>query len=123
MSGRWFRFYSAAMRDPKVAKLSDKQFRLKMMAAFDGVENEFSRHLKGPYERPLSNEWRELRGAVFERDDYTCTYCGERGGKLECDHIHPVCKGGGHDLENLTTACWSCNRAKAGKTLSEWRPN
>lgn len=28
MSGRWFRFYSAAMRDPKVAKLSDKQFRL-----------------------------------------------------------------------------------------------
>lgn len=28
MSGRWFRFYSAAMRDPKVARLTDKQFRL-----------------------------------------------------------------------------------------------
>ncbi len=28
MSGRWFRFYGAAMRDPKVARLTDKQFRL-----------------------------------------------------------------------------------------------
>ena len=28
MSGRWFRFYAAAMRNPKVARLSDKDFRL-----------------------------------------------------------------------------------------------
>ena len=28
MSGRWFRFYAEAMRNPKVARLSDKQFRL-----------------------------------------------------------------------------------------------
>jgi hypothetical protein len=28
MSSRWFRFYADAMRNPKVAKLSDKQFRL-----------------------------------------------------------------------------------------------
>lgn len=28
MSNRWFRFYSEAMRNPKIAKLNDKQFRL-----------------------------------------------------------------------------------------------
>jgi hypothetical protein len=28
MSARWFRFYSDALRNPKVAKLSDKEFRL-----------------------------------------------------------------------------------------------
>ncbi len=28
MSGRWFRFYADAIRNPKVARLSDKQFRL-----------------------------------------------------------------------------------------------
>ena len=30
MSGRWFRFYAKAMRDPKVLRLSDKDFRLWM---------------------------------------------------------------------------------------------
>ncbi|MEM9085323.1 MAG: hypothetical protein AAGB23_05320 [Pseudomonadota bacterium] len=28
MKGRWFRFYAAAMRHPKVARLSDKDFRV-----------------------------------------------------------------------------------------------
>lgn len=40
MSGRWFRFYSAAMRDPKVAKLTDKQFRLWMNLLAVASEND-----------------------------------------------------------------------------------
>lgn len=40
MSGRWFRFYSAAMRDPKVAKLSDKQFRLWVQLLAVASEND-----------------------------------------------------------------------------------
>lgn len=67
-------------------------------------------------------EWAEIRAAVFERDKFTCTYCGERGGKLECDHIHPISKGGSNELDNLTTACFACNRSKHSKTLAEWRP-
>lgn len=31
-------------------------------------------------------EWRK---AVFERDDYTCQFCGVRGTYLEADHIKP----------------------------------
>ncbi len=29
------------------------------------------------------------RARVFKRDDYTCQICGERGGKLDADHIKP----------------------------------
>lgn len=29
------------------------------------------------------------RLAVFERDDYTCALCGQRGGKLTVDHLLP----------------------------------
>lgn len=67
-------------------------------------------------------EWAEIRIAVFERDNFTCTYCGERGGRLECDHVHPLSKGGSNEMNNLTTACFKCNRSKHAKTLAEWRP-
>lgn len=68
-------------------------------------------------------EWGELRDMVFKRDNYTCTYCGQHGGRLECDHINPVANGGSHDASNLTTSCFSCNRAKSDKVVSiaEWR--
>lgn len=68
-----------------------------------------------------AKEWAAVRAQVFMRDDYTCTYCGERGGKLECDHIQPFSRGGSDDPENLTTACFACNRSKRDKTLAEWR--
>ena len=64
--------------------------------------------------------WRNLRKAVFHCDDYPCQYCGQRGGRLECDHIVPVAKGGQHGLDNLATACFACNRSKRDKTLDEW---
>ena len=36
-----------------------------------------------------SAAFREWREAVFERDNYTCVACGQRGGYLEPDHIKP----------------------------------
>lgn len=75
-----------------------------------------------PYERrPPRHEWRDIRTEVFRRDDFTCSYCGQRGGRLECDHVVPVARGGGHEPENLTTACYACNRAKGTLMLDEWR--
>lgn len=65
-------------------------------------------------------DWYPLRTMVFARDDYTCRYCGQRGGRLECDHVVPLAKGGSNDPENLTTACMPCNRSKRDKLLSEW---
>ena len=36
-----------------------------------------------------SMEYKLWREAVFERDNWTCVWCGERGGKLNADHIKP----------------------------------
>lgn len=33
-----------------------------------------------------SRLWRE---AIYQRNDYTCQICGQRGGKLQADHIKP----------------------------------
>lgn len=61
-----------------------------------------------------------VRFEVLKRDDFTCRYCGKRSPEvvLEVDHIVPVCDGGTDDPINLTTACWNCNRGKAGVSLA-----
>lgn len=117
---RWFRVYDDLIDDPKVQRLSGAVFKKKFFAALDGEQNEFS-HLVAPCSgRPSSAEWSAIRARIFERDNYTCQYCGERGKKLECDHVYPVSRGGTHDDDNLKTACRSCNRNKRNKTVEEW---
>lgn len=94
----------------------------------------------------------KYREQVFQRDDYTCQYCGtkvipkevftayskfagrdgfratgtnsERHGivlafRANADHVIPWAHGGRTNLENLVTACWSCNYGKGGYTLEE----
>ncbi len=39
---------------------------------------------------------------------------------IHCDHIVPISRGGGHNVENLCVACPECNHAKHVKPLSEW---
>jgi hypothetical protein len=36
-----------------------------------------------------SLEYKLWRTAVFDRDNYTCIWCGQWGGKLQADHIKP----------------------------------
>ena len=35
------------------------------------------------------SEYKLWRKSVFERDKYTCIFCGQHGGKLHADHIKP----------------------------------
>ena len=48
---------------------------------------------------------------VLERDDYTCQICGERGGKLQVDHIQPWADyvDGRFDMDNCRTLCMGCH--------------
>lgn len=57
---------------------------------------------------------KKLRFEVFKRDGFVCAYCGAAPPAvvLEVDHIDPVSKGGGNDINNLITSCFDCNRGK-----------
>lgn len=66
------------------------------------------------------SQWAKLRKKVFERDDFTCQYCGARGKPLECDHVLPISRGGPNEIDNLVTACKPCNQSKRNKTPTEW---
>lgn len=63
---------------------------------------------------------KKVRFEIFKRDAFACQYCGAHPPStvLECDHIVPVCEGGANDEDNLITACFDCNRGKAGISLS-----
>lgn len=57
---------------------------------------------------------------IMKDDDYTCQYCGQRGGKLTIDHKDPVSRGGSDDRSNLCVACHRCNCRKGAKTVTEF---
>jgi len=59
-----------------------------------------------------SNRYKEWRKEVFQRDDYMCQICGERGGHLHADHIQPfaVFYESRFDLDNGRTLCVTCHK-------------
>jgi len=63
----------------------------------------------------------DRRKTVFERDNWTCGYCGETVTveNASLDHIIPQAKGGSHNRKNLRTACLICNSIKSGKSEEE----
>lgn len=68
---------------------------------------------------------KKTRFSVFDRDNYTCRYCGrttDSGITLEVDHVVPRAKGGGDEMENLVTSCFDCNRGKSAKEIGTTAP-
>lgn len=77
------------------------------------------------------------KSKVYWKSSGKCWYCGEQlteeqiyddNGKAissisrwHVDHIFPLSKGGGYEIENLAPACISCNSSKSDMTLDEFR--
>ncbi len=69
------------------------------------------RRIRIPPRRILLN-----RKNLLIRDNYTCQYCGRKGGELTIDHVIPKHYGGRDVWENLVVACQACNHRKANRT-------
>ena len=72
--------------------------------------------------KPIS---KRVRFAVFERDKFTCQYCGKIPPEvtLELDHIVPHSKGGTDEDVNLTTSCRDCNAGKSDLEIGRFAPS
>ena len=76
-----------------------------------------------------TKRWQRVRKEVFVRDRYRCCACG-RAGRLECDHIVPLQRGGDpYAFGNLQTLCVRCHLEKTARenrrvltpAENEWR--
>jgi 5-methylcytosine-specific restriction endonuclease McrA len=76
------------------------------------------------YKRKNKGSKRKIRYSrqkVFERDNYTCQYCGFLGNKktLTLEHVIPKSKSGQNTYENTVASCLKCNNKKGSKSLKE----
>ncbi len=62
----------------------------------------------------------ETRMRVHRRDHYTCRYCGKVPENPQCDHVISRHYGGSNEMDNLVTACRSCNIMKGDMTPEEF---
>lgn len=70
------------------------------------------------YDRLPSRDVKYSRQTLFQRDKYTCGYCGgvfDRK-ELTVDHIVPRAHGGKTTWNNTISACFKCNSTKADRT-------
>jgi 5-methylcytosine-specific restriction endonuclease McrA len=66
----------------------------------------------------LSRKYKEVRLKALARDGWTCFYCGAEGKDMTIDHIIPISKAPelAIDIENMVTACKSCNSSKGSRS-------
>jgi len=57
---------------------------------------------------------------VYQRDKYTCRYCGLTGIPLTVDHLVLWEDGGPSIEENLLTSCKKCNKLRGNTLYDEW---
>ncbi len=65
----------------------------------------------------MSLEYKIWRTAVFTRDNYTCIWCGKKGGEINADHILPFADYPELRLaiDNGRTLCIQCHKKRHAK--------
>ncbi|MFA5617303.1 MAG: HNH endonuclease [Syntrophorhabdaceae bacterium] len=77
--------------------------------------------LKTPKAMRRSLKYIGWRNRVFERDNYTCQHCNQRGGELNAHHIEPYAKNKKlrFELSNGITLCETCHRTEHKRLRAE----
>lgn len=101
-------------RSDKARKNLSKSLSGKRKPWMAGENNPFWKGGITPINLSIRNslDYRLWRKAVFERDNYTCTWCGIIGGELNADHIKPfsLFPKLRFSIDNGRTLCHSCHK-------------
>ncbi len=75
------------------------------------------------YREQNENRRLKLRFRIFQKSDFSCSYCGRRPPEcvLEVDHKYPKAKGGKNEEKNYVSACRECNIGKGDIILNEFK--
>lgn len=70
----------------------------------------------------MGSSIKRWRSWIYERDNYTCYYCGDvfDAANLHIDHKTPKVEGGKDRKDNLVTACRECNLLKGAYNIDEF---
>lgn len=94
-----------------------RQMDLLEVEMFQNDGSGFVKQIVRKTQRQIDNimQWQ-----VFDRDNYTCRYCGRKGIPMSVDHIILWEEGGPSIADNMLTACKSCNRDRGSIFYEDW---
>jgi len=103
-------------------KRRDQQNKSRRNSATYAASNRLRKHERRKRERAGDRKAvLEYMAAVLSRSVVTCHWCGcDCTGRVEFDHVMPMCRGGDHLPENIVPSCKQCNLSKGTKTPEEW---
>lgn len=76
------------------------------------------------HKRSTSLWFQRIKHRALQNAGFRCQKCG-KAGRLECDHITPLVKGGKNTLANVQMLCLACHKIKtradnASDHRAEW---
>ena len=74
---------------------------------------------KGQCWERYGRDWKNIRKAIFIRDDFTCQHCFRTKMRLEAHHKIPFLLTKDNSLNNLITLCKSCHRKEEVRIMKE----
>jgi HNH endonuclease len=112
-----------AIRRQEVARNAGAVYRIFLPREIEACRQRLEA-AKAASAQPTSDFYnvRANRRKVYERDGYTCRYCGTPVTPYTAtlDHLVPMVAGGTNGIDNLVTACLSCNTRKGKKPLGDF---
>jgi 5-methylcytosine-specific restriction endonuclease McrA len=107
----------------EVIKLGERQssWDIKIKTTSDSFEVPATLRMVEKVNRKFGSAPKFRKRVLFNRDSWTCQYCGIKldASNITIDHIMPRARGGQTNWRNCVTSCKKCNIKKGARLLPE----